>query len=81
MFVWEDDLFLDLQEAFQSFTATTVSDLWFWSKEDGGMYSVRSAYSLLEVMSENEGENISELEEEVFQFLWRCPAPSKVIAF
>jgi len=36
MFVWKHDLFLDLREALQAFTATTESDLWFRRKEDGG---------------------------------------------
>jgi len=35
----------------------------------------------MEAMSDNEGENISELEEEVFRLVSRSPAPSKVIAF
>jgi hypothetical protein len=55
-------------------------DRWVWLSEEGGKFTVRSTYRVLE-----EGvplqEGLSVLEEEVFANLWRSSAPSKVVAF
>jgi len=55
-------------------------DRWVWTPEEGGIFTVRSSYRVLEErMFLQEG--LSDLEEEVFLNLWKSPASSKVVAF
>ncbi|RHN63454.1 putative reverse transcriptase zinc-binding domain-containing protein [Medicago truncatula] len=55
-------------------------DRWDWLPEEGGKYTVRSSYRVLEEGVLHQ-EGLSGLEEEVFSNLWKSPAPSKVVAF
>lgn len=46
----------------------------------GGEFSVRSTYQLLKTLWLTQ-DNLIILEEKVFGYLWKIPAPSKVVAF
>jgi len=51
-----------------------------WRPEDGGGFTVKSCYKLLERLFLLNDE-VSVGEEVVFSSLWKCRAPSKVLAF
>jgi hypothetical protein len=57
-----------------------VEDRWVWIPDDGGVFSVKSAYAILEKLFLEEG-GVSVFNEWIFSLLWKSPAPSKVVAF
>jgi hypothetical protein len=79
-FLWERNLIDNLLALIGGVVLGRDEDSWVWLPEEGGKFSVRSSYRVLE-----EGvllqEGLSVLEEEVFDNLWKSPAPSKVVAF
>jgi len=58
----------------------TEEDRWEWLGEEGGSFSVKSSYNVLELISLLD-DDLCLLEEGVFSLLWKSPAPSKVVAF
>jgi len=78
LFMWEEELLLSLKEDLEGRVWTEEEDV--WSLEDSGTFTVRSAYMRLEelVLKENRWR---EEDKWVFKYLWKIPAPSKVVAF
>ncbi|GAU25119.1 hypothetical protein TSUD_274080 [Trifolium subterraneum] len=80
LFVWEEELLLGLQDFISPMAFSTDDDVWYWGLEDGGVFTVKSAYLLLGRMFASFSMfNVCELR--VLNSIWRSPAPSKVIAF
>jgi hypothetical protein len=80
LFAWEYELVLELLEAVPLVTRSEENDRWVWSLEDSGFFSVKSAYLLLgRVFVAELAYGPNELR--VLNNIWRCLAPSKVIAF
>ena len=79
-FVWEHNLIRNLLVLIERVMLGVEEDRWRWVPEEGGLFSVRSAYRVLEETVLVDG-GLSELEEEVYANLWKSPAPSKVVAF
>ncbi|MCH92943.1 F-box family protein, partial [Trifolium medium] len=80
LFTWEEDLRRGLLEALPVVVLPGSEDVWHWSLEDGGMFSVRSVYRFLGSVFSLEPV-FSGQELRVFNNIWKIPAPSKVIAF
>jgi hypothetical protein len=55
-------------------------DVWRWSLENSGVFTVKSAYNRLEGLVWGE-DRWQEEEKWVFKHLWKIPVPSKVAAF
>jgi hypothetical protein len=79
-FVWEEELILSLREDLEGFTWSLNEDVWRWKLDDNGVFSVKSAYIRLKSVIDTE-DVWGEEEKRVFANLWKCPAPSKVVAF
>jgi hypothetical protein len=79
LFMWEEELLLSLKEDLEEMVRSEEKDVWRWSLEDSGVFTVKSAHSRLEelVLSDNRWR---EDEKKVFKLLWKNPAPSKVVA-
>jgi hypothetical protein len=54
-------------------------DGWKWRLDDDRVFSVSSMYKVLEGLLILE-DGLNPMEEKVFGYLWKCPAPSKVVA-
>lgn len=80
LFMWEEELLVSLKEDLEGVVWTEDEDLWRWSLEDNGIFSVKSAYLRLEDLVLRE-DRWREDEKRVFKGLWDCSAPSKVVAF
>jgi len=79
-FLWEMNLIGDLLARIDRVVLGGEADRWVWLPEEGGAYSVRSSYRVLEdFLLLDEG--LSALEEEVFANLRKSPTLSKVVAF
>jgi hypothetical protein len=78
--LWETNLITTLVASIEGITLGNVEDDWVWTPEEGGKFSVRSSYRVLESLLLLE-EELSALEEGVLVSLWKSPAPSKVVAF
>lgn len=79
-FLWETNLISTLVASIEGITLGNDEDDWAWTPEEGGKFSVRSSYRVLESLLLLE-EGLSALEERVLASLWKSPAPSKVVAF
>jgi hypothetical protein len=80
LFAWEQVLLLELQEVVPLVVRSEEEDSWFWRPGDNGLFSVNSAYMLLgRIFGSGVGFSGNELK--VLNNIWRCPAPSKAIAF
>ena len=80
LFMWEEELLLSLKEDLEGMAWLQEEDVWKWSLEDTGVFSVNSAYKRLEGLVLNDDRWRVE-EKGVFKHLWNIPAPSKVVAF
>ena len=79
-FVWEEDLILSLREDLEGMTWSLNEDVWRWKLEHKVVFSIKSAYDRL--MSAIDSEDVWGVDEKrVFVNLWKCLAPSKVVAF
>jgi len=79
-FSWEANLVDNLMALLEGVVFGSEEDRWDWLADEEGMFSVKSAYSILENIFLVE-EGLGALEEEVFSLLWKSLAPSKVVAF
>jgi hypothetical protein len=80
LFKWEEEVLLSLKEDLVGARLTNEVDMWRWRWEDSGVFSVNSAYRRLKGIVFNEVP-WREDEKGVFENLWKCPVPSKVVAF
>jgi hypothetical protein len=51
LFVWEADLLDDLMGALNSIQITNTQDIWLWKNDATRIFSVKSAYSIVELDS------------------------------
>jgi hypothetical protein len=73
-------LILSLREDLEGMTWSLIDDVWKCKLEETGVFSVKSAYErLLSLIDTEELWGVDE--KRVFHNLWKCPAPSKVVAF
>jgi hypothetical protein len=79
-FLWEQNLIANLLALLEGFTLGMANDIWWWTPDEGGIFSVSSTYRVLEGV-ELEDVVLNTLEESVLGGIWKSPAPSKVIAF
>jgi len=80
LFVWEVGLVNNLLGCIGVFVEVGGSDAWEWKLKDGGYFSVKYCYSLLERMEAVDME-IDGGEKRVLNYIWMSPAPLKVLAF
>lgn len=80
LFAWEFDLVQRLNNGLLGVEVGEEVDSWKWKPEKGEVFSVKSCYTLLENLFLLD-EGVSVEEEEVFHYLWKSPALSKVLAF
>jgi len=57
-----------------------VEDAWKWRAEENGLFSVNSTYILSAKLIVWE-DGWSDIEKEVFSYLWKGATPSRVVAF
>lgn len=80
LFVWENNLLIELLGMLDGFERCGVDDRWRWKLEDDHIFSVKSMYLKLE--SRKLWEDIRpEGEMKVFRQIWKFGAPFKVSAF
>jgi len=70
LFVWERRLLNDMLEVLEGFYCSQGTDSWKWRPEENGLFSVNSAYILLEKLMVWE-ERWGEVEKKVFRYLWK----------
>ena len=80
LFVWENNLLLELLADLEGFVCTNEEDRWRWILEEDGNFSVKSMYLKLEGREIGEGAR-PDGERRVFHQIWKSGAPSKVVAF
>lgn len=51
-----------------------------WRVDDSGVFSVKFMFEILEELMVIE-DVVNPLEKKVFSYIWKCSAPSKVVAF
>jgi hypothetical protein len=80
LFVWEADLLDDLMRTLNSIQITSTQDIWFWKHDATGIFSVKSAYSVVDLASRVDivPPEVSSL---ILAKVWKSWAPSKVIVF
>jgi len=79
-FLWKINIIDNMLALLEGVVLGSEEDRWVWLPDEGGTFSVKSSYSVLEAITLLE-EDTSTLEEGVFSLLWKSPAPSKVVAF
>jgi len=80
LFVWEEEMLLELKEDLGGFKGSQEEDVWRWRLEDDGRFSVKSLYRKMEgLMLEDESVSLEEVR--VFSRKGSSAAPSKVAAF
>jgi hypothetical protein len=77
--MWEEEVLLSLKEDLEGVILTNQVDKWRWKFDDFGVFTVNSYYKRLEGLLFNDLRWRDE-EKGVFALLWKCPAPSKVVA-
>ncbi|MCI31069.1 hypothetical protein A2U01_0052280 [Trifolium medium] len=77
LFVWEVGLLDDLMGALNSYQMSNTQDLWVWKHDATGIFSVKSAYS---VLASNMGVRVasSVVSDQVLAKVWKSWAPSKL---
>ncbi|GAU49947.1 hypothetical protein TSUD_408420 [Trifolium subterraneum] len=80
LFVWEVDLLDDLMRTLNSIQITNANDNWFWKHDANGIFSVKSAYSVVELDSRVDVA-MPEVPSFILAKVWKSWAPSKVIVF
>jgi hypothetical protein len=79
-FLWERNLIANLLTLLEGTLLGDEEDRWLWTPEEGGTFSVRSSYKVLEEIVLLE-DDLNDFQEGIFDKLWKSPAPSKVVAF
>jgi len=79
-FLWEVNLIDNLMTLLEGVILGTEEDRWEWIPDESGTFSVKSSYTVLELISLLD-DDLSPLEKGFFSLLWKSPAPSKVVAF
>jgi hypothetical protein len=79
-FVWENELFDNLKGVINGVLLSNDDDRWCWRPEKDATFSVKSAYSLVFNWS-NPSAGITKWQGKIFNEIWKCPTPSKVIGF
>ena len=80
LFVWENELLVELMEDLHGFRGGQEEDVWWWKLEENGRFTVKSMYSKVEGLLLEEGPILVE-QRRVFSKIWKCWEPSKVMAF
>jgi hypothetical protein len=80
LFVWEDSLVTRLRALLSQVKLSTGTDVWWWKVDPEGVFLVKSAYSLLLAELSDMVDSGGRVNP-VFDFIWKSPAPSKLIAF
>jgi hypothetical protein len=80
LFVWEEELRLEMLAELQGVVLSSIGDKWIWSEDSGGVFSVKTCYDLL-TRRVTHGSLFSEDQKFVFRGVWKSVAPLKVIAF
>jgi hypothetical protein len=78
--MWEEEVLLSLLEDLEGVRLVNHVDEWRWKLEESVLFSVKSAYKKLEGLVFSEVSWRDE-EKRIFNNLWKCPTPSKVVAF
>ena len=71
---------MSLKEDLEGVRLSNDVDLWRWKLDESGVFTVNSAYTRLEGLVSSEVLWRKE-DKGVFEVLWKCPTPSKVVAF
>lgn len=80
LFAWEKELLQSLFLRLEGVELREGDDCWWWKPEEGGIFSVKSCYSILQRLRLVEGGLSGEVEV-VFRNLWKSKVPAKVLAF
>jgi hypothetical protein len=78
--MWEYDLIHNLMAMLEEVVFGGEEDKWVWIPEEDGLFSIKSAYSVLENIFLLE-DDVGDFNEGVFSSLWKNPAPYKVVEF
>jgi hypothetical protein len=79
LFVWENELLLELLAALEGVTITDAIDRWNWKPGNEGVHTVKSTYVFLD-RTLNTCVPKSTLDSFAFKFIWKSGVPSKVSA-
>lgn len=74
------DLFNNILGIFDGFVASKEGDSWLWKSEGSGGFWAKLCYLLLEKRCLIDG-GVRDAEKIVFRYIWKSPAPSKIIGF
>ncbi|CAJ2673621.1 unnamed protein product [Trifolium pratense] len=78
--LWETVLLDQLTLSLANVNFSSAEDIWVWGLEENGLFSVKSTYVSLSAEI-NIALPLGDFQEEVFEQIWKSPAPSKSIAF
>jgi hypothetical protein len=80
LFEWERELLRQLEELVPLSPLTGNNDVWWWGLEEDGVFTVKSAYLLLDRIFPSVY-MFDTYQLKVMNNMWRSAAPTKVIAF
>jgi hypothetical protein len=78
--VWEENVLEELKLALFEARFSDADDVWCWKPDKDLVFSVKSTYNLVSSLQQPMGPN-PQWYDKLFQRIWKCPAPSKVISF
>jgi hypothetical protein len=79
-FVWEEQLYNELLTLLQGVSLSAVVDKWHWKADAGGVFSVKTCYTML-TTSAASSLVLSSDHKFVLRGIWKSDAPLKAIAF
>jgi hypothetical protein len=80
LFVWEENVFEELKLILNEARISEGDDVWCWKPDKDLVFTVKSTYSLVANLHLPAGRE-TQWYLKIFQKIWKCPAPSKVISF